>query len=291
MKVARVVTVVMLAVLTACSTALAAKGPQGVAYTPHNLSTSSGMTQYKAEQETEICIFCHTPHGGNLDGPLWNKVLDDTIASGGLSDVNLKAAAYFTHYNSTTLSPFLFNEDANRDLGAESLLCMSCHDGTIAANRVVNVSNTTAKDANFPDQLIWASNGGTMDLQTGWNSNGEAVPMAAIGFSMETLKWGDFTGGHLQDDHPVSFDYDLAQTSKGAAHLRDISVVRSRGVRFFPEGPAGTRLECSSCHDPHVNYGKWNGNPGYGDTAYTQYAPFLITTNKGSALCLACHIK
>lgn len=270
-----------LGVMLSSGTALAVKGPQGVIHTTHNLSAnSSNDFQYKAEFEQEVCIFCHTPHGGNLDGPLWNRVTADTV-------VDLKSVGYFTHYNSTTLSPYLVGLDANRPLNDESLLCMGCHDGTIAANRVVNVSNaTTPKDANEPEALIKDSFGGEMIVAEMFFE-----PAARIGTSREALASWDYSGGHLEDDHPVSIDYDAAQISKGAAALRDIAVVRSRGIRFFPENGAGTRLECSTCHDPHVNYGKYSGRPGYGDAAYTQYAPFLITTNKGSALCLACHIK
>ena len=45
-----------------------AKGPQGVAMGSHNLSTSGGLNG--SATEDEICVFCHTPHGGSTDGPL-----------------------------------------------------------------------------------------------------------------------------------------------------------------------------------------------------------------------------
>jgi predicted CXXCH cytochrome family protein len=39
-------------------------------------------------------------------------------------------------------------------------------------------------------------------------------------------------------------------------------------------------MECSSCHDPHVDY-----------VADADYTPFLIRPNDRSKLCLTCHIK
>ena len=56
--------------------------------TKHNLSaavdgssTPSGGTvptrTVKATSETQVCVFCHTPHGANTDipSPLWNRAL------------------------------------------------------------------------------------------------------------------------------------------------------------------------------------------------------------------------
>jgi putative hemolysin len=73
------------------ASAVAVMGPQGVANTAHNLSSQDGGTldYYVSDNEDEICIFCHTPHGGSLDGPLWNR------SSPGNST--------FTHYTTATL--------------------------------------------------------------------------------------------------------------------------------------------------------------------------------------------
>jgi len=69
--------------------AFAVMGPQGVSKTAHNLSSQDGGTldYYVSDNEDEICIFCHTPHGGSLDGPLWNRSSPDN--------------ASFTHYTTT----------------------------------------------------------------------------------------------------------------------------------------------------------------------------------------------
>ena len=47
-----------------------------VASTPHNLS-AEGPGAVGATSETQVCVFCHTPHGAtNSPGaPLWNRAL------------------------------------------------------------------------------------------------------------------------------------------------------------------------------------------------------------------------
>ena len=99
--------------------------------------------------------------------------------------------------------------------------------------------------------------------------------------------WGgpDIAGGNLTDDHPISFSYagvlssgEYAPTGPKANKLHLLQEAKDKGVDFF--GPSKDMVECSSCHDPHVDY-----------VTNAAYRPFLITTNAGSALCLACHIK
>ena len=46
--------------------------PQSVVNTVHNLSVS-GPGTVRATSETEVCIFCHTPHNSKPMSPLWNR--------------------------------------------------------------------------------------------------------------------------------------------------------------------------------------------------------------------------
>lgn len=257
-----VLVVVMLSVAT---NLWAVKGPQDVSAGVHNLG-SLGTYQGKATNEDEVCIFCHTPHGGDLTVPLWNRDLSYLNVGLGLGDG-------FTHYTSTTLSAFASDvSNATRIVNVESLLCMSCHDGTVAMNSIINNSNRTGAAPNDPPLMFDASFGfGTSPV---------------IGDPDGTLDVPPITlGKNLTDDHPISFSYysawaDPANTSK----LRTPAQAVTSGMRFFGAGDVagGRRVECSTCHDPHVNYTLT------GNTAYT---PFLITPNGGSALCLGCHLK
>lgn len=82
----------------------------------------------------EVCIFCHTPHGArsNVGGvagaaPLWNRRLSDPMS--------------FNPYTSP-------NFDGQDMLGAPgrpkgvSLACLSCHDGAVAFDALINSSGS-----------------------------------------------------------------------------------------------------------------------------------------------------
>lgn len=227
-----------------------------VSATRHNFGTTAtfGEGWYKSvANEDEVCIYCHTPHGGALNTPLWNRSIPTGIG--------------FTHYTSNTLSGY-FSDKMARVVNPESLLCMSCHDGSVSINSISNNSNRTggAPDFGGPVQPMWFVNDPAAVI-------GEAAPMTA------TPKTQD-----LSDDHPISFSYSGAQghaDNLGKLQPADGGVNDPRkgvlGVRLF--GP-NLNVECSTCHDPHVDGG-----------ADAAYAPFLVMANTGSALCLACHIK
>jgi cytochrome c553 len=237
---------VLVVVLLLVATNVWAVKPLGVSATKHNLSSGSPFTGYQSGNEDEVCIFCHTPHGGTLDGPLWNR----TLTSDGTG---------FTHYTSSTLSSY-FTGKENRAVNPESLLCLSCHDGTVAMGTLINNSNRTAGGA--PDNV--------------------AMFDPTFGFGISPVI-GGATGKDLSNDHPISFSYYSAQLVNNALIAADSgpSDPRTKGVRFFgPDAAGEQRVECSSCHDPHVN-----GNVD------SNYLPFLVMSNTGSALCLACHIK
>lgn len=91
---------------------------QSIVTTKHNLSVSGSGT-IKATTEPEICIFCHTPHNSAPRAPLWNKNAIGTT---------------YTLYNSSTLEAIPGQPDGS------SILCLSCHDGTIALGDVVSRS-------------------------------------------------------------------------------------------------------------------------------------------------------
>lgn len=135
-------------------TAVAAPvGGQTVATSPHNLSIS-GPGPIRATGESEICLFCHTPHNSSPRKPLWNR---------------RDPAFNYTPYGSTTADAAV-----GQPTGA-AMLCLSCHDGTIALGDVL-------------------SRAATIDM------NG--VTVLPPGTSR--------LGTNLSDDHPVSFTYDAA---------------------------------------------------------------------------------
>ena len=127
--------------------------------TPHDFSGRLWGT-------TETCKFCHTPHfAQSVSGaPLWNH----QTASG----------FTYTMYSSQT-----FKGQNQTQPGAASLLCLSCHDGTVAIDSYANAGA----------------------MRSGAN------------FISTTNKIGGGAQHSLTTDHPISFTYDSAlATADGA---------------------------------------------------------------------------
>jgi predicted CXXCH cytochrome family protein len=120
-----------------------------VSNTDHNLADSANP--YSTSTTDEICVFCHTPHGGTTDAPLWNR--NYTPGS-------------FTMYTSPTM-------DMNVGVtGPESVsaACLSCHDGTTAFDSLIN------EPGNGNDAIAtwtWAGGNNKMD--------GTISPVAYLG--------------------------------------------------------------------------------------------------------------
>jgi len=232
-----------------------ARGPSLVGATVHNLS-SSGMDYrnplvltkqnlYRATNVDQVCVFCHTPHGGSLDAPLWNRSF---------------TGAGYNHYSSSTLSTAGAN--SVRAVNPESLICLSCHDGSVSVG----------------DGLI--NNAGTVPS----NSIGKAIVYLPGGGAKIGAARGSDVSNDLTDDHPISISYTASRAAKLTAFKDLLGAEPNPDLPLF-SGPGYTNtVECSTCHDPHVNYQSATG----GDTSF---APFLAMSNAGSAMCLACHNK
>ncbi|MCM2277343.1 MAG: cytochrome c3 family protein [Oligoflexia bacterium] len=93
----------------------------GITETKHNFSTTGWAMG-------EICLPCHTPHGGNkavkADAPLWNHAL---------------STATYTLYTSDTMNAVVGQPDGT------SKLCLGCHDGTVALDSFGRYVGTTFK--------------------------------------------------------------------------------------------------------------------------------------------------
>lgn len=250
----------------------------GIADTRHNL-VSSVTTHNTTTGTDEICVFCHTPHGANSTQsvPLWNRYMS-TVTD-------------FTTYDvlgSSTLDGTVIK------VGSVSLACLSCHDGQIAMDSLMNMPGSgsgTVADPGEGTNWVWSAGNGTPVDASGKLSAG----IAQIGVD-------------LRDDHPVGILYaggDVAGNEAGTYKDNDfVKVVTDtiNGSKYWwidiAGGTANKRertdiilytrqdtskgvttdqpfVECASCHDPHVS----------------DKPTFLRMSNAGSALCLACHVK
>lgn len=234
---------------------------------PHNMGmlNTNPTAVFLSTDEDEVCIFCHTPHGGSLNGPLWNRNLP-----------NQAGVNFFGHYTSATLSTYMKGLSTTRVVRNESLLCMSCHDGQVAFNNIINPSNRTG---GLPPTM---PGGADVMWDTSFGADGSDV----IGDPNAVAPQNFLVGRNLTNDHPISFQYTPDQTAN-SGKLRDTALAKGSGIRFFGNQTTENYVECSSCHDPHIDY----SDPVAGGTGDVNYAPFLVTPNAGSNLCLACHIK
>ncbi len=160
---------------------------------------------------TTPCGSCHVPHGGtNADIILWDQSLPPTTTT-------------YTVYTSPTIDNATTDIVGPGDGGAtqgdpenQTLLCMSCHDGAVAATNSVTLTTTE------------------------YGSSGGAITGTAI----------DIGGsGDLSDDHPVNMSLDPAND----AGLDTVTNVEAAGLVLYSGGGATNTVQCGSCHDPHNN--------------------------------------
>jgi predicted CXXCH cytochrome family protein len=153
----------------------------------------------------QICIFCHTPHNADTtvsNVPLWNHAL--TTQS-------------YTLYDSPTFQ----GEATVGQPGSNSILCLSCHDGTVAVDSYGGAQGTNFLRGN-----------------------------AAIG-----------SGGDLSDSHPISFVYDSSLAiADGSLHDPASQIVTIGSADKVRTGLVqdvllfDARMECASCHDVHNTF-------------------------------------
>ncbi len=222
----------------------------------------------------EICVYCHTPHGANtqIRAPLWNRT------------VNLDT---YTIYD----TPTTLGLEGRLNLpGPSSLTCLSCHDGTIAIDSVLNMPGSGlsptgigrneevgSSNMNFLSQWAAAGNGNRGPVGDGHFTLGQdpalgngivngtcggchSIPGNSIipDFRMFML------GTNLRNDHVIGITYPTT-FGPGIDYNRPQVIVPDKWaffdsngngfaekyeVRLYDSG-AGPAVECASCHDPH----------------------------------------
>ena len=230
-----------------------------ITVTPHNLS-SAGVGQ-----TSEICVFCHTPHGGdtNASVPLWNKTL--------------AAPSSYTTYDSLGTSS---NDGDIAPVGSVSIACLSCHDGTQAIDSLINEPGSGFDSAGFiadPGFMTGDPVLGT-DLQDDHPigvqyAGGGISEGGAVGTSQGTKVDEDFIDPVVADVNGTTIWW--VNTTEGGTTGREKEDMQLYTRNDGPSGLVEPFVECASCHDPHSEVN----------------ATFLRVSNDGSAVCLSCHIK
>ncbi len=251
--------------------------------TKHNLNENTDIGPITGT--TEVCIFCHTPHGARStigtaptgQAPLWNRAIKVT-----------------TNYQMYS-SPNFDGVDVAGGPKGVSLACLSCHDGTISFDSLINPPGSGGF---IPNNLTDTSGSGT---RVGMTFPGSGVEADG---SMNAIQRGEdlaggFTGGKadfvydgtggglgmnpypnltqdLRDDHPISmrmpstdpqFNDALANSvidgseGTGVKHVsryiaadRVWSTDKRDRIRLYPSATSGNSdfVECASCHNPHT---------------------------------------
>ena len=211
----------------------------GINGTPHDLSKPvNGMDSFiasPADSKTRICIFCHAPHNayklstanggpGALGAgptapdafdylPLWNHTLPT-------------AAAYSMYYAGPGAPAT--GAKAQQSLGAvpgsTSLLCLSCHDGSVAVNSYGNGS-----------QPVSSQSTGTATIGSGY----------VIG-----------QNGVLQNHHPIGFSYGAVWAVDSGIRDASITQLGTAGTissHLYASAAVGASdtMECGTCHSVH----------------------------------------
>jgi len=202
----------------------------GINGTVHDLGTSHDGMNYTnpADDLNRICIFCHAPHntyrlstapggaGPQADPafdylPLWNHTLQANIA--------------YTMYENGPGAPQQGEKASQAILngmspGSTSLLCLSCHDGSVAVNSYGNGA-----------QIETSVSSGTTQI----------VPSYVIGQDK-------YLGNH----HPIGFNYD--DVAAGDTEIRDADAAMLTPATFVRDhlyGAGNTNMECGTCHSVH----------------------------------------
>jgi predicted CXXCH cytochrome family protein len=280
-----------LGTLLAATSAMAFTGlwvpGSGINHTVHDL-TDPGNAQYAANPTDavggRICIYCHTPHNairlsdtnGGQPGtngqasdwftylPLWNHQLTTNAGAyaGYYNGPGAPDAAASPHGSQAILLGAL-SVAGSLQPGSTSLLCLSCHDGSIS----VNAYGT-------------GPNGGQVAPDGSYSSGGITLTGTAYAIGQS---------GNLQNHHPIGFDYDAVQSmdTEIRASSTDMSdyngnIMTIADHLYGPSGLVGSCnsglcMECGTCHSVHNK-----SNTG---------ERLLWRSDVNSQLCLTCHDK
>ena len=221
MKVLRVVLALMLAlsVLSVMSFASSANGRVDKALIvngPHDLrATGAGGSGTGVNGPSyALCNYCHVAHkfasevganGATIPSTLlWNHTLSSSTAYTVYSSWTQKAT------DIASLQP----TGTNADINNPSIMCMSCHDGTVALNSTYT--------------------GAIGSVGTGMPSDRVINP------------------ADVNKTHPVNFTYD--STLANAAGMRVPAGTNGVDNNTNPVVPLfGGKMQCATCHEPHTN--------------------------------------
>jgi predicted CXXCH cytochrome family protein len=201
----------------------------GINNTVHDLGIAKNGMDYTAVPSdaplNRICIFCHAPHntirlstaaGGvgpqataEFDYlPLWNHTLQGDTAY----------IMYENGLGAPEKGPKASQAiDKDMEPGSVSLLCLSCHDGSVAVNSYGN-------DAQLSKSV-------------------------STGAKLISDRYRIGQGLYLGNHHPIGFDYEAVQALD--IEIRPANRALLTPTSLVDEHLYAGKLECASCHSVH----------------------------------------
>ncbi len=268
--------------------------------TPNNSGAAN-----KSSATGEICVFCHTPHGGDTSAavPIWNRNLGTNV---------------YKRYSQSGPDGFGTStfDAAEAPVGSVSIACLSCHDGTQALDSMLNApgsgnnwpTSTTMTGADIdpttgtlasgiiqnlgtdlsndhPISMQYGGGGISVGNITTTNdpdfthSDGRQVSLPTAGASYTVALKEGTIGGNA--NRPVWWIERGAESLKDGVRDREDVIFYTRSLT--QGGQPEPFVECGSCHDPHNVK-----NPTF---LRVSNGALGSTTLAASGLCLTCHAK
>jgi predicted CXXCH cytochrome family protein len=231
----------------------------------HDLTTGSKSPISGARAGS--CTYCHAPHSGIGNAPLWNQTL---------------SVQTYAPYTSTTSAQ---TGNPQPPLGGDSSLCLSCHDGTVAPGQtVVYGAVTMTGSMSSPDVLgtnLQSSHPfslvlpikDSVDIVASLVSQGKTADVTgAVKLVRGNIECTSCHDPHVQAKDPISQNFLVRDSSNGQL--------------------------CLACHDPNrVMTGKVNTLAGWSTGIHTTATNKTVAqANVGSYptvaqnACLSCHM-
>jgi hypothetical protein len=245
--------------------ALAGTGINGSMHDMNN--TVTGHTDDKMLRS---CVFCHTPHNASattvgVTAPLWNRA-DTTLT---FAQYGWVAPANFAGANMTIMD----------GTAGPTKLCLSCHDGSIAADshRGTGAGNNSAVAGTLT--LTSANHAYVRDLTV----------THPIGFKYSDA-YAARGAGQLVPETSGFIDGTVANTALLTTGAQAGFNTNSRAALTLTTTKIADTLysgvmTCATCHDVHNSV---NAKPAAGSPTYNY---FIRAQEEGSAICLSCHVK
>ena len=232
----------------------------GMAGGPHDFtSTASDSIGQKMIGPTNfLCGYCHVPHisSSGIAVPLWARKSLVT----GTTHTGIVFGNYASALMDATTQPVNTTDNF-------SSFCLSCHDGS---------------------QMFASSAYQSMPVPHGtpWPGTSVGFDTVRVPSYMNMSTTGSYGG--LSHIHPVNFIYNTALAGldaglydPGAQKYLYMDATYGAVGRLFPDGSGNLTVQCSSCHNPHINT----------KTQTAGTTPLLEGTLDGGKLCVACHAK